>query len=254
MRNIYFNTWDQSLTGMCEMHHRQGTLKLFEQNPDLVYYTIPYPEPDISVPGIGSLQMDVAGFRLFPNKHILFGIGVRDEKLIPKVLASEPKEAVGFTSAGIPQAAEFMMRMLKREGFTHELIFFNANLTYHFDCFMAQMAEGVVGLPDLPDYGIWGGKLPECLKGWEIVRMPVEDVHNGSANQINLGDGRSIIVRTAKETMKRMKKAGVEPIPLKYDKIWATWHSGPDCTDGDVWRENDPVKPIPDGPPPIPNP
>ena len=81
--------------------------------------------------------------------------------------------------------------------------------------------------------------------------MPVEDVQNGSANQINLGDGRSIVVRTAKETMKRMKAAGVEPIPLKFDKIWATWHSGPDCSDGDVWRENDPVKEIPDGPPPI---
>jgi len=251
LKNIYFNTYDQSLTGMCEMHHRQGTLKLFEQNPDLIYYTLPYPEPDITVPGIGSLQMDVAGFRFFPNKHILFGIGVADEKHIPKVLAAEPKKALEYTSAGIPQAAEFMMRMLKREGFTYEVIFFNSKLTYHFDCFMAQMKEGVVGLPDLPDYGIWGGKLPECLKDYEIVRMPVEDVHNGSANQINLGDGRSIVVRTAKETMKRMKAAGVEPIPLKYDKIWATWHSGPDCTDGDVWRENDPVKPIPEGPPPL---
>ncbi len=254
LRNIYFNTYDQSLTGMCEMHHRQGTLKLFEQNPDLIYYTLPYPEPDISVPGIGSLQMDVAGFRLFPDKHILFGVGVPDESVIPKVLSSEPKKALEYTSAGIPHAAEFMMRMLKREGFTHELIFFNSKLTYHFDCFMAQMAEGVVGLPDLPDYGIWGGELPKCLKDYEIVRMPVEDVHNGSANQINLGDGRSIVVRTAKETMKRMKKAGVEPIPLKYDKIWGAYHSGPDCSDGDVWRENDPVKVVPNGPEPIPNP
>ena len=118
---------------------------------------------------------------------------------------------------------------------------------------MGNTGEGVVSLPDLPDYGIWGGELPKCLKDYEIVRMPVEDVHNGAANQICLGDGRTIIVRTAEETMKRMKKAGVEPIPLKYDKIWATWHSGPDCTDGDVWRENDPVKDVPDAPPPIEN-
>ena len=196
-------------------------------------------------------MMDVAGWRLFPNKHILFGIGVADEKLIPKVLASEPKRALEYTSAGIPHAAEFMMRMLKREGFTHELLFFNSKLTYHFDCFMAQMKEGVVGLPDLPDYGIVGGGLPECLKDYEIVRMPVEDVHNGSGNSICLGDGRAVIVRTAKETMKRMQAAGVEPIPVKYDKLWGYFHSGPDCTDSDVWRENDPVKPIPDEPPPI---
>ena len=40
---------------------------------------------------------------------------------------------------------------------------------------------------------------------------------------------------------------------LKYDKICGAYHSGPDCSDGDVWRENDPVKEVPEGPPPIAN-
>ena len=186
-----------------------GTLQLFADNPDLIYYSIPYPEMNISTPGFGSLTMDVAAWRQMPGKHILFGFGVKKESDIPKVLR-DYKTAGELTSCGIPQAAEFMMRMLEREGFTHEVMFFNSKLTYHFDCFMAQMKKGVVGLPDLPDYGIIGGGLPECLKDYEIVRMPVEDIHNGCANQINLGDGRSIVVRTAKETMKRMKKAGVE--------------------------------------------
>ena len=72
--------------------------------------------------------------------------------------------------------------------------------------------------------------------------MPVEDIKNGAANQISLGDGRVIVVRTAKETIKRMKQAGLEPIPVKYDKIWEYYHSGPDCSDADIWRENDPIK------------
>ncbi len=251
MRNIYFNTFDTSLNGCLEFHHREGTQKLFEQNPDLIYYSLQPPEPNISLGGIGSLMMDVAGFRLMPNKHILFGFGVQNESVIPKLMAADLKNASHYTSAGIPHAAEFMMRMLKREGFTHEVMFFDAHLTYHFDCFMANLAEGVVALPDAPNYGILGGGLPECLKDYEIVKMPVEDVHNGAGNQICLGDGRSIIVRTAKETMKRMKQAGVEPIPVKYDRIWEYYHSGPDCSDADIHRENDPVKPIPDAPPPL---
>ncbi len=251
LRNIYFNVYDQSMTGVCELHHRQGTLKLFEENPDLVYYTMPYPEPDISIPGIGSIMQDVAGFRLFPNKHLVFGFGTTSPDNIPKILNSSPKEALQYTSAGVPHGMEFVMRMLRREGFTSEAVFFNSNLTYHFDCLMSQTSEGVVGLPDLPDYGIWGGELPKVLKDYQIVKIPPEEIALGAANQINLGDGRVIIIRTAKETIKRTEAAGVEVIPLKYENIWATWHSGPDCTDGDVWRENDPVKDIPDGPPPL---
>ena len=250
VRNIFFQTWDTSLNGAMETYHRAGTLKLFEQNPDLIYYSVPFPEPNVSIPGYGSLMMDVAGWRHMPDKHLLFGFGIKDESLVPKVL-SDYRKAGELTSAGIPQTAEFMMRMLKREGFTHEVMFFDSNLTYHFDCFMANFAEGVVGLPDLPNYGILGGGLPECLKDYQIVKMPVEDVHNGAANSICLGDGRVVIVRTAKETMKRMKAAGLEPIPVKFDKIWGHWHSGPDCNDADIHRENDPVQPIPDGPPPL---
>jgi N-dimethylarginine dimethylaminohydrolase len=249
-RNIYFHTWDNSTTGTSEFHHRPGTLKLFEQNPDLVFYSLPYPEPNISVPGWGMLFQDVAGWRTMPGKHLLFGYGVSDGKVIPRAL-KDIKYANSVTSAGIPQGAEFMMRMLRREGFTHEQLFFDSRLTYHFDCFMMNIKEGVCGLPDLPDYGIWGGKLPECIKDWEILRIPVEDIKNGAANAITLGDGRVILVRTAKETIKRMEKMGLEPIPVKYDKIWAYYHSGPDCSDADIWRENDPVKEIPDGPPAI---
>ena len=250
LRNIFFQCWDNALNGTNEFLHREGTFALFDANPDLVYYSMPFPEPNISTPGYGSLSLDVASFRHMPNKHLLFGFGVPNESVIPKVL-KDRKSANEITSAGIPQSMEFMMRMLKREGFTYEYVFFDSNVSYHWDCIMANMKEGVCGLLDVPNYGIFGD-LPECLKDWKIVKIPVEEANQfGASNQVTLGDGRVCVPRLAKETIKRMKAAGLDPIPVKYDKIWGFWHSGLDCTDSDIWRENDPVKPIPDAPPPL---
>lgn len=239
--NVFFHCWDNLLNGTMEFMSRQGTVKLFEQNPVLVYHCIPFPEPNFSIPGYGSLFMDVVAWRHMPGKVLLFGFGVPDEKTMKKVL-TDPSKALGLTSAGTPQAARFMMRNLEQYGITSETWFFDNRVSYHSDCVMANMAEGFVGLPDEPGYGIIGGKLPNCIKDWQIIKMPVEDIRNGAGNQISLGDGRVIVVRTAKETIKRMKQAGLEPIPVKYDKIWEFYHSGPDCTDADIWRENDPVK------------
>ena len=241
VRNVFFHTWDNSLNGTMEFMTRQGTMRLFEQNPDLVYHSIPFPEPNFSNPGFGSLFMDVASWRHMPGKVILFGFGAPDEKTMKRIL-TEPDKALGLTPAGTPQTARFMMQSLEQYGFTSETWFYDSKLSYHSDCVMSNMAEGFVGLPDLPNYGIIGGKLPNCIKDWEIIKMPVEEVKLGAANQICFGDGRVIIVRTAKETIKRMEKAGLEPIPVKYDKIWEYYHSGPDCSDADIWRENDPIK------------
>ncbi len=240
VRNVFFQCWDNSLNGTMEFMTRQGTLKLFEQNPDLIYHSIPFPEPNFSQTGYGSLFMDVAAWRHMPGKTLLFGFGVPDERTMKTVL-TDPAEANRLTPAGTPQAARFMMQSLEQYGFTSELWFFDSRLSYHSDCVMSNMAEGYIGLPDVPGYGIIGGKLPNCVKDWQIIPMPLEEVKLGAANMISLGDGRVILVRTAKETIKRMEKAGLEPIPVKYDKIWEYYHSGPDCSDSDIWRENDPI-------------
>lgn len=252
-RNIYFNTWDSLITMTAEFSVRMGTLKLFEQNQELVYYSMPYPEPNVTIPGTGTLNLDVAAWRVMPNKHILFSFGVPNEKVIPRVL-EDIKYANSVCSAGIPQGAKFMMRMLEREGFTYEILFFDSHLTYHADCHMMNILEGKCGLPDLPNYGILGGGLPKCIKDWEILKMPVEDVKRGSGNSITLGDGRVIIEARCHETMKRMEKMGIEPVPVKYDTCYDFYHSGPDCSDADIWREDDPIKLTPPNAGPVPNP
>ena len=250
-RNILFQTWDAYTVMTGEFGFRQGTIKMFDENPDMIFYSMPYPEPNASNAGPGTLSIDVAGGRTMPNKHILFGFGVPDEKLIPKTY--DPKTANAITSAGTPVGAKFMMRMLEREDFTHEMIFFDSKLTYHFDCFMMNIVEGKIGLPDRPDYGIIGGKLPKCLEDWEILKIPLEDVARGVCNAVTLGDGRVILDDRCHETMKRMEKMNIEPVPVKFDARYDFYHSGLDCADADVWRENDPIKEVPKEAPPIVN-
>ena len=40
--------------------------------------------------------------------------------------------------------------------------------------------------------------------------------------------------------MERMSKAGLEPIPVKYSACWDHFNSGMDCSDSEIWREDNP--------------
>ncbi len=220
-----------------EYSFREGTMRLFEQNPDLNYYSQLFPEPDVNMMGPGLLGMDAAGYRLMPNKHILFAVGVPDEKYIPS--AWDPKTCQLHTSAGTPLGASWMMKhVLEKLGYTYEIVFFDSNLTYHHDCLMMNMKEGVCGLPDDGKWGHWGG-LPNCLKDWEIVAIPPHEIGYGVANAAAIGDGRVICEAKATGTHENMYKAGIDPIPLPYDKLWDAYGSGMECSDDPISRWDD---------------
>ena len=36
-----------------------------------------------------------------------------------------------------------------------------------------------------------------------------------------------------------LDKKGYEPISIDYQVCWETFHSGIDCSDANIWREND---------------
>ena len=57
--------------------------------------------------------------------------------------------------------------------------------------------------------------LPECIKHWEVARMPVEEIALVAASLITRGDGRLIRVCTAKETIKRIEKMVLKPVPVE---------------------------------------
>ena len=236
--NYFMQIWECGPVRQWELALRQGTMELFNANPDLLYRSMPYPEPDVNLRGPGTPGVDNAAPKLFPNKHILFGWGVPDAKHIPSTY--DPKTCNDFTSAGNPVGGKFMMqRVLNDAGFTWEEIFFDSKLTYHMDCFIVMIKEGMVGLPDMPDYGILSGSLPKCLKDWEIVPIPLEDIANGAANSPCIGDGRIIMDNRCTKTFDLLEKRGIEPVPVDYAACWDNFNSGMDCSDSEIWREND---------------
>ena len=125
------------------------------------------------------------------------------------------------------------------EGFKAEELFFDSKITYHFDCFIVMIKEGMVGLPDLPNYGLMSEGLPDCLKEYEIVPIPIEDYQYGVANAPCIGDGRIIMDSRCTKTFDLLEKRGIEPVPVKYTACWDAFNSGMDCSDAEIWREND---------------
>lgn len=234
--NLFTGIYDCGPVRTCEFSIRQGMMKAFENNPDLRYWQMPFPEPDVNIMGPGSVGIDYAGVRLLPGKHILFGIGIPDAKYIPSTY--DPETCNDHTAAGTPIGAKFMMeRMMSDLGYTYDIVFFDSNLTYHHDCHTMNMKEGIIGMPEGENYGHFN-ELPEYFKDWQIIEIPHDEIEYGVANAIAIGDGRVICDDRAKVTHERMYAAGLDPIPLPYDALWDTYNSGMQCSDGSLHRED----------------
>ena len=212
---------------------RAATIALIEEDPEAALIPFLSHEPDPTVVGPGFAGLDLADWRQMPDKTILWGYGVPDKKLIAEASATG-----AHTPAGWPRGRDVMMRLLDRLGYKQETWWFDSSIGYHEDCVMMNLVEGFVGLPDDGKNGMWSN-LPNCLKDWEIIPIPVEDVRRGACNATSLGDGRIFIDSTCTKTMDILDKRGFEPIPIKYDNLWSTFNSGIDCSDSNIWREND---------------
>ena len=130
------------------------------------------------------------------------------------------------------------MRVLEPLGIEAETWWYDSCHNYHQDGVMLNVVEGVVGLPDDGKFGSWTG-LPECIKDYQILPIPVDEVAMGACNGTSLGDGRVFMFSKCVKSMEVLDKAGFEPIPIPYDVLWETFGSGIDCSDANIWREND---------------
>lgn len=216
-----------------EIAIRPATLALAEESPGTKLVGFPIHEPNPNVKGPGIAGLDSASFRQMPGKTILFGYGVTSADQI-----EEAKRTGKGTVAGWPRGENLFMRLLNELGYTSETWWFDSRLSYHEDCVMMNIVEGVIGLPDDGKNGMWTD-LPDCIKDWEIFPIPVEDIKRGAANSTTLGDGRIFINSKCTKTIDLLEKKGYEPIPVKYDILWETFNSGMDCSDANIWREND---------------
>lgn len=212
---------------------RPTTLALLEEDPDSRVIGFPVHEPNPTIAGPGIAGLDTASFRQMPGKVMLFGYGVNDKSHI-----AEAKRTGKHTVAGFPRGQQIFMRLLRDLGYTDEEWWFDSRLSYHEDCVMMNVVEGVVGLPDDGKNGQWTD-LPNCLKDCEILPIPLEDIERGAGNSTCLGDGRVFIDSSCTKTIDLLDKKGYEPIPIRYQACWQAFHSGLDCSDANIWREND---------------
>ena len=94
-----------------------------------------------------------------------------------------------LTPSGTPRGSNLLKRMLKDRGFTFETVWYDSRLTYHHDCFMLNIKEGICGLPDVPNYGYWTDP-PSAVKDWEIIPIPLEEQKMGVCNSVTTGTAR----------------------------------------------------------------
>ena len=224
-------------TGACRMAEassRAALVHLILESPGskIVPFLTCEPNP-ASAHGEAGFAVD--DWRQMPDRTILWAFGIPSPEGIP-----EARLTGKDCSAGWPRGKEIQMRLLRELGVKEDEWWFDSKIGYHQDCVFMNLVEGVIGLPDIPGHGIMnGGKLPECIKDWEIFPLPMEDVERGVANSSTVGDGRIFIDSACQKTIDLLDKKGYEPIPIDYQVNWSTFHSGIDCSDANIWREND---------------
>jgi len=106
----------------------------------------PFPDPFVS-PGDP---------RIF-DKMVLLGIGVPDP--------SHVNDRTKPRSSGDEWGAEILRRMLKPFGWRVETVYFDSRLSYHIDCVMSVLDEGLLACKK----GALWTDLPKELQDWEML-------------------------------------------------------------------------------------
>ena len=222
--NIFMSMWEVGAVRGIEFQHRDVFLEIFENDPNAIWMTMPMPAPT-------GIQKSPQPFlspgdpRIMPNKLVIIGIGVTDPEHI--------KDPTKPRSSGFEIGADIMRRMLEPFGWRVETVYFNSKYTYHIDCLMMQIDDGIYAIPETnPDLGppFWTDLPKEIKDGWECVEIPFEDQQNGGCNTVTLGNGKFIIDEACERSMEILAKKGYTPIGTPWQTNWHTFHSGVHCS------------------------
>lgn len=225
--NCFISTWEVGVMRHIELLYRAATNEIMKNDPNAVWLTMPFPSPNSSK-AINHPMLSPGDFRIMPNKIVIIGIGVSDASHISDL--SKPR------SSGDEYGVEILRRMLKPFGWRVETVYFDSRLTYHIDCLMMAIDEGVIGLPDDGKHGLWTA-LPKEFENWEIVDVPVEELHMGVCNNEVIGNKRVLMTEGAKQTKREIEKLGYTPVEVPYSSIYEHTGSGIHCSLGKYWRE-----------------
>ena len=220
--NILIHIWEVVPVSWIEMPHREATVAMVENDPNAIWLAMPVPYPAQSIdPGPFLSPGDV---RIFPGT-VVVGLGVPDPSHIRDL--SKPR------SSGDELGADILRRLLKPFGWDLEVVYFNSNLSYHIDCVMSALEEGLIAMPK---DALWT-PLPNQFYDWEIMDIPVEDIKIGGNNIVPLGDRRIVMPQGTKGYAKSLEKRGFTPIEVPYVETYKTFGSGIHCSTAAIWRE-----------------
>ncbi|CAB1081360.1 hypothetical protein D1AOALGA4SA_9013 [Olavius algarvensis Delta 1 endosymbiont] len=226
--NIFVNT-HEIFPNFTELAHRDAFREIFKNDPDAVWLTMPQLYPSSVHPTCWPYTSP-ADFRVFPDKLCFICIGVAEESHIHD--RSQPR------SSGEEEGFEILRRMLKPYGWRLVPLYFNSKYTYHIDCGIGPVAEGVIGIPTGgPGPFLWQG-LPDELKDWEVIDVPWEDHKELACNCVVVDEKKVVIPEKAVNFAEEIAKRGYEPVPVPYHNITEMTGSGIQCSTMILERED----------------
>ena len=124
--------------------------------------------------------------------------------------------------------------MLKPHGWKVETVYFDSRYTYHIDCLITLLEEGLMAYPK----GSLWTELPEEYRDWEVIDVSMEDHKLGAENNVVLGDKRTVVAEGTTGFKKDLEDRGWRLVEVPYATIWSTFGSGPLCSTAAFWRES----------------
>lgn len=215
--------WEVS-TSYTEFVIREALLDIFSRDPEARWLTMPvnYPVSTQKMPGPFFSPGDILIFK----NMVVCGIGVGDPSHIKDL--SKPRTSCDELGVNI------LKRMLEPMGIKVETVYFNANNTYHIDCLISVLDEGLLAHVDDALYT----PLPKELQDWEVITVSHEDQHDGCNNNVPLGNKRIVMLENT-GLGKELNKRGWEVIEVPYRGIYKHIGSGIHCSTLSIHRESD---------------
>ncbi|PRY26942.1 amidinotransferase [Aliiruegeria haliotis] len=218
------STWEASPSRPLELEYRAAVNEIMQNDPEAVWLTMPAPYPSRDVPTPAPF-LSAGDFRIMGDKTLVLGYGVSDPSHI--------KDRTKGRSSGDEFGGEILRRMLAAYGWTVEEVYFNRNLSYHIDCVMMVVDEGLIGLPE---NGLFT-PLSDKFRDWQVFTIPQEELKAGIGNSIPLGNKRILVPEGGPKTVKELERRGYTVIETPYQTIYGAFASGIHCSTAPLWRE-----------------
>ncbi|MCJ2377473.1 hypothetical protein LNL84_11585 [Vibrio sp. ZSDZ34] len=224
--HAFVSFWEVSNSCISELAHREAINEIMKNDKEAIWMSMPAHFPAADRKNLGPFL--APGDPIVLNKKVIIGIGVEDPSHIND--PSKPR------SSGDEYGAEILTRMLKPLGWETEIVYFNSNYTYHIDCMMAPLEEGLVAVYE--EALITPLEEIEALKGWEVIKVSYEDFKQGACNNEPLGDQKLILPAGCDNLVSELEGRGWLCEQVPYNTIYSLTGSGIHCSTAGIWRQS----------------